>query len=85
MFYHEERNIRAAVHGDDFTVSGKSEDFDWLRNVVEKKMEVKHTERLIRGHEGVVRLLNRVVSSTREGFYNEADQRQAEIIMRDVG
>ncbi len=48
-------------------------------------MEVGHKERLIRGHEGAVRVLNRVVSSTKEGIEYEVDQRHAEIIVRDVG
>ncbi len=33
-FYHEERNIRAVVHGDDLTVLGRNEDLDWLRKAI---------------------------------------------------
>ncbi len=65
MFDHEERNVRAVVHGDDFTALGRGEDLDWFRKVTEKRMEVKHKERFDR--EGTVRVLNRVVSSTKEG------------------
>ena len=50
----------------------------------ENKMEVKHKERLGRVREGAVRVLNRVVSSTKEGIEHEADQRHAEIIVRDA-
>ncbi len=82
--YHEERSIRAVVRGDDFTVLGGSEDLDLFRKVIEKKMEVKYTERLSRDREGAVRVLNRVVSSTKEGIEYEAGQRHAEAIVRDV-
>ncbi len=72
------------IHGEDFAILGKGEDLEWLRKVIEKKKEVKREESLIRGCEGAVRVLKRVVSSTREGLENEADQRHAEIIVRDV-
>ncbi len=60
VFYREERNIRAVVYGDEFTVLGQSGDLDWFGKVIEKNMEVKCKERLIRGHEEAVRVLNRV-------------------------
>ncbi len=71
VFYHEERNVRAVVHGGDVTVLGRSSDSDWLRKAFEKKMEVKCKERLVRGREGAVRVLNRVVSSTKDGIEYE--------------
>ncbi len=37
---------------------------DWLRKVIEKRMEVKYKERLSTHHEVSARVLNRVVSST---------------------
>ncbi len=85
VYYHEGRNIRAVVHGDGFSVLGISENLDWLRKVIEKKIEVKCKGGLIRGREGAVRVLNSVVSSTKEGMEYEAGQRHAEIIVRDVG
>ncbi len=51
-FYRDERNIRAVMHGDDFTVLGKSADRGWFRKVIEKKMVVKYKERLVRGNRG---------------------------------
>ncbi len=85
VFSHGERNIRAAVHGDDFTVLGRSGDLDWFRKVIDKRVEVKYEERLSRDREGAVRVLNRVAISTKEGIEYEADQRHAEIIVRDKG
>ena len=44
---------------------------------------MKYKERLSRDLEGAVRVLSRVVCSTK--FEYEADQRHAEILVRDVG
>ncbi len=44
VFYNEERNIRAVVRGDDCTVLGRSEDLDWFRKMIEKRVEVKYKE-----------------------------------------
>jgi hypothetical protein len=80
VFYYEERNIRAVIHGDGFTALGRSADLDWLRKAIEKKMDVKYKERLV----GAARVLNRVAGSMKEGIEYEGDQRHAEIIIRDV-
>ncbi len=85
VFYPEEREIRVVDHGDDFTVLGRSKDLGWHRGVIQKTMEVKHKERLSRGREGAVRVLSRVVSSTKEAIEYDADQRHVEIIVTDVG
>ncbi len=44
VFFHAEREVRVVVHGDDFTVLGKSEQLDWFRGVISKRMEVKFRE-----------------------------------------
>jgi hypothetical protein len=85
VFFHEERCIRVVVHGDDFTILGRKRDLDWFRGVVQTKMEVKFKERLERGRPGAVRILNRIVAVGDRGLEYEADQRHAEIIMRDMG
>ena len=41
--------------------------------------------RLERGRPGAVRILNRIVTVTENGLEYEADQRHAEILMRDMG
>ncbi len=63
------------VHGDDFTVLGKSEQLDWFRGVIPKAMEVKFRKRLERGRRGAVRILDRIVTSVEDGVEYEADQR----------
>ncbi len=50
-------------------------------SAIEKRMRVKFKERLSRECEVAVRVLNRVVSSTKHGIEHEADQRCTEIII----
>jgi hypothetical protein len=49
VFYHEGRNVRVVVHGDDFTVLGTVKGLDWFRQMIQDKMEVKFKGRLERG------------------------------------
>ena len=35
MFYHKERDISMAVHGDDFTLCGIEEGLIWIRDLME--------------------------------------------------
>ena len=46
---------------------------------------MKFKNRLERGKPGSVRILNRIVTVTKDGLEYEADQRHAEILMRDMG
>ncbi len=57
----------------------------WLRGVAQERMEMKFQSRLERGKPGAVRILNRTVTAMENGLETEADQRHAEILMRDVG
>ena len=72
------------MHGEDFAILGKESDIDWVKSNVQLKMNIKVKARLRRGEEGSVRILNRIVTVTRDGLEYEADQRHAEIIMRDL-
>ncbi len=85
MFYHEEKKIRVLVRGDDITVLGGSKELDWFREAIQKRMEVKLKGRLERGKPGAVRILKRIVTVTERGLEYEADQRHAEIIVKDLG
>ena len=75
------------VHGDDFTILGNEVDLDWFREEIAKKFEVKFRARLGPGKrdDKSVRILNRIVSWGSDGITYEADQRHAELIIRDVG
>ncbi len=48
-------------------------------------MEVNFIGRLERGNSGSLGMLNRIATVTENGLEYEADQRHAEILMRDVG
>ena len=46
VFYHQEKNIRTAIHGDDFTLLGHEKDLDWFRNQIAGRYSVKFRGRL---------------------------------------
>ena len=41
IFYHEARDIRVVVHGDDFTALGCEEDLNWFHDVISKRFDMK--------------------------------------------
>ena len=41
VFYHKERDISMAVHGDDFTLTGLEEDLFWMRDLMKSWFEIK--------------------------------------------
>jgi hypothetical protein len=88
VFYRPGRDLRVVVHGDDFTVGGFGEDLDWFRKRISEKFDVKFRARLGEGEKDdkSVRILNRVIEWKDDfGLVYEADQRHAEIIIRDLG
>ena len=87
MFLHAQRDIRVVVHGDDFTILGAAQQLDWFRQRISERFEVKFRGRLgPEDHdEKSIRILNRVVQWVSDGINYEADQRHAEIIVRDLG
>ncbi len=72
--------IRVVVHGDDFTALGSKSSLDWLREVIQHRMEVKFKGRLERRRPGAVRILSRIVTVASGGLEYEADERHAAII-----
>ena len=60
IFYHKDRNMRAVIHGDDFTLLGLSDNLDWFRDRITERFEVKFKARLgpERGDDKSVRILN---------------------------
>ena len=86
VFHNRDRDIRAVVHGDDFTVLASENQLDWFRGEIAKRFEVKFRGRL--GPEPTddkaIRVLNRVVEWTANGIAYEADQRHAEIIVQGL-
>ena len=86
IFQHPKREIKVAVHGDDFTIAGKEKELDWFKDELQKKFEIKHRGRIgpEPKDEKSMRLLNRVFEWTSEGIIIEADNRHAELIIKDL-
>ena len=77
--------MRVVIHGDDFTILGNEVELDWFRDSIQSRFEVK-----VRGRLGPednddksIRVLNRVITWKKDGLHNEADQRHAEIIIKN--
>ena len=87
IFYHSGKDIRCVIYGDDFTLLGSEVALDWFRKSIKATYEVS-----VKGRLGAddkddksVRLLNRVIEWTKDGISYEADQRHAEIIVKQLG
>ena len=87
LFYHEPRNLRCVVYGDDFTVLGPEEALDWFRKQMLTRYEVEFKARLggTATDDTAVFLLNRPIEWIGDCITYEADQRHVEIISRDLG
>ena len=74
------------VRGDDFTVLADDTNLDWFESEMEKRFDIKKRGRLgpERKDMKAIRILNRVITWTEEGITYEADQRHAEIIIRNM-
>ncbi len=86
-FYNRAKDITLTVHGDDFTSTGREANLRWLKTEFAKNFEIKtdllgpNPER----HQQEIRILNRVVTWGTQGICYEADQRHAEILVRELG
>ena len=87
VFKHKTRKLWLTVHGDDFTLLGSDADLDWFENEIKKKFEVKIRGRLGPGPGDVksIRILNRIIEWSADGLWYEADQRHAEIFVKELG
>ena len=87
VFKHSTRRMWLTVHGDDLILLGSDADLDWFENKIKEEFEVKVRGRLGPGGEDLkaIRILNRIVEWTVEGLRYEADQRHAEIIVKELG
>ena len=84
LFYHPKRNIWATVHGDDFTILASEENLDWFRKRIAERFEVKFRGRIgpSERDEKSIRILNRILTWTKDGIEYEADQRHAETVAK---
>ena len=84
VLYHESRDIRLVVHGDDFTALGRREDLIWYETELARSFEIKVRGHLGEGKECVdeMKILNRVVRLSEGGLLYEADPRHAEMLVK---
>ncbi len=87
VFKHRERRLVTSVYGDDFTTSGPKVSLDWLKAELEKKYELSENGRLGPGptDDREAKILNRIIRWTPTGLEMEADPRQVEKLVRDLG
>ena len=85
-FRHATRSIAVTVHGDDFSSTGTEADLKWLDAQLKSKFDIK-TEFLgpEKRHSKQLRILNRIISWGGDGITYEADQRHAEILVKEMG
>ncbi len=85
-FFHPERKISTTVHGDDFASTGRESDLRWFEKRMASEFEIK-TDVLGPGpgHKRQLRVLNRIIEWKGHGITYEADQRHAEIVIRELG
>ncbi len=76
-----------SVHGDDFTTAGPKKQLDWLKRELEQQYELKENYRIGPGPKDLKegRILNRIIRWTKHGIEYEADPRQAERLIVDLG
>lgn len=85
VFYHQQKGLRAYIHGDDFVVVGMPKDMHWMQEQLEQKYEL--IVELLgpdQGQKQEVRVFNRILRWTKDGIEYEADPRQAEIILQQL-
>ena len=87
VFYHPEWYLASSVHGDDFTTVGPKSSLDLFVTKLREKYELKEAARLGPAPEDDKegRVLNRIVRWTSKGLEYEADPRQAEKLIEELG
>jgi len=88
VFKHKTKKLWLTVHGDDFTLLGSDHDLNWFETQIKEKFEVKLRGRLGPGvkkeEDQSIRILNRIIEWNKDGLWYEADQRHAEILVREL-
>ena len=86
-FSHPTRQISLVVHGDDFTSLGLQEDLDWLERDLALHFELKIRGRIGEDCSGPphIRILNRIVTLTKDGLVYEADPRHVDLLANSLG
>ena len=86
IFFHEERNISIVVHGDDFNALGVADELDWYEKELATHFEIKIRGRMGPGGDcDQIKILNRILTLTKEGLEYEADPRHADLLLSSMG
>ena len=87
VFRHPKKGLVTSVHGDDFTTAGPKLHIDWMKKEMEARYELTETGRLGPGKRDhkQLKILNRLVHWSDEGISYEADPRQGERVVVDLG
>ena len=86
IYEHKKNNIKMMVHGDDFMGVCRREEAAWLKG----ELEGRFTAQVEVGGHGKgdsqeIKMLNRIIRATPEGWEYEADQRHAELLIQAMG
>ena len=87
VFYHQEKDLSLAVHGDDFTFCGMAGDLKWIKGEMEAWFDIK-LRAILGGDPGddkTVSILGRTVRWERWGIEYEADSRHRDMIIQYFG
>ena len=85
-FHNAAKDMAVTVHGDDFTCTGSRSSLAWFKGRMEEKFEISCE---VLGPDAdqqrEISILNRTIAWTKDGLTYEADQRHAEIVIRELG
>ena len=86
-FYHSDRDLSCAVHGDDFTFCGKEEDLLWVTGKMDEWFEIKVRATLgpDEKDDKEVVILGRTVKWKLWGIEWEADSKHRKLLMEKFG
>jgi hypothetical protein len=84
-YYHQEKNLKTLVHGDDFVTTGERKNTEWFRARLLSRFQIK-TKVVGTGTSDLreATVLNRTIRTTATGWEYEADQRHADILVREM-
>jgi hypothetical protein len=87
VFVHRQRDVTTSVYGGDFTTTGGKSQPDWSKKSLEERYELNELARLGPGanDDTEAKMLNRIVRWTEADTEYEADPRQPEQLVRDLG
>ena len=77
------KDVKAAVHGDDLILSGQPEELEWIRKEFTKRFEIR--VQVLSDGNGEIKILNRIIRKNFGGITIEADPRHVEAIIEQLG